>query len=186
MSENTSESTGRNADVSIAAGNASGRIEVAVDALMADVRGRVRERLRERILRHGGSRAFEDAQLFAEVENFLCRASEINDPNALILPTFLGDPETWHLETAIRWKSHRGGAAARALLFVKRRLLLPVFRWLFEYSRDNFERQRRVNRVLIACVQELAIETARLRGAVERLAPPPATDARNAKPPGGR
>ena len=38
---------------------------------------------------------------------------------------------------------------------------MPAFRWLFEYSRDNFERQRRVNRVLFACVQELAIETAR-------------------------
>ena len=40
---------------------------------------------------------------------------------------------------------------------------MPVLRWLFEYSRDNFERQRRVNRVLFACVQELALETARLR-----------------------
>ena len=47
------------------------------------------------------------------------------------------------------------------IVFVKRRLLMPVFRWLFEYSRDNFERQRRVNQVLFACVQELAIETAR-------------------------
>ena len=43
------------------------------------------------------------------------------------------------------------------------RALRPVMRWLFEYSRDNFERQRRVNDVLFACVQELAIETARLR-----------------------
>jgi hypothetical protein len=40
---------------------------------------------------------------------------------------------------------------------------MPVLRWLFEYSRDNFERQRRVNQVLFACVQELALETARLR-----------------------
>ena len=49
------------------------------------------------------------------------------------------------------------------IIFVKKRLVLPVVRWLFEYSRDNFERQRRVNAVLFACVQELAIETARLR-----------------------
>ena len=46
---------------------------------------------------------------------------------------------------------------------MKKRLVLPVVRWLFEYNRDNFERQRRVNAVLFACVQELAIETARLR-----------------------
>jgi len=44
-----------------------------------------------------------------------------------------------------------------------------VLRWLFEYSRDNFERQRRMNEVLSACVQELAIETARLRQEVHRL-----------------
>jgi hypothetical protein len=46
---------------------------------------------------------------------------------------------------------------------------MPVFRWLFEYSRDNFERQRQMNHVLAACVQELAIETARLRQDVRRL-----------------
>jgi len=49
--------------------------------------------------------------------------------------------------------------------------LLPVMRWLFEYSRDNFERQRRVNQVLFACVQELAVETARLRQELQRRSP---------------
>jgi hypothetical protein len=48
-------------------------------------------------------------------------------------------------------------------MFVKRRLIMPFVRWLFEYSRDNFERQRRVNQVLFACIQELAIENAALR-----------------------
>jgi hypothetical protein len=147
---------------------------VSVDAVMADVESRVRERLRDSVLRHGGSRAFEDAQLFAEVERLLYRASDVGDPGALILPAFLGDPETWHLDTAIRYKSHRSGAAARTLLFVKRRLLMPVLRWLFEYSRDNFERQRRVNHVLLACVQELAIEQSRLRSEVRRLSGEPA------------
>ena len=143
--------------------------EVSVDAAMARVQQRVRERLRDRVLRHGGSRAFEDAQLFAEVEDFLFKASDVGDPGALILPEFLGDPETWRLDTAIRYKSHRGGAAAAALLFAKRRLLMPVLRWLFEYSRDNFERQRRVNHVLLACVQELAVEQSRLRRELRRL-----------------
>jgi len=41
--------------------------------------------------------------------------------------------------------------------------VMPIVRWLFEYSRDNFERQRRVNQVLFACIQELAIENAALR-----------------------
>jgi hypothetical protein len=45
---------------------------------------------------------------------------------------------------------------------------MPVLRWLFEYSRDNFERQRRVNQVLFACVQQLSLETARLRRELEQ------------------
>lgn len=159
---------------------------VSVDAVMADVQDRVRERLREQVLRHGASRAFEDPQLFAEVERFLSNASDSGDPNALILPKFLGDPETWRLETAIRYKSHRGGAAARVLLFVKRRLLMPVVRWLFEYSRDNFERQRRVNHVLIACIQELAIETALLKQDVRRLSDTAAAAVSETEAPGGR
>jgi hypothetical protein len=85
-----------------------------------------------------------------------------------LLPELLGDPETWRLDTAMRYRSHRGGVGG-AIIFVKRRLLMPVLRWLFEYSRDNFERQRRMNDVLSACVQELAIETARLRQDLHRL-----------------
>jgi hypothetical protein len=46
---------------------------------------------------------------------------------------------------------------------------MPVLRWFYEFSRDNFERQRRVNQVLFACVQELAIETTRLRNEVREL-----------------
>jgi hypothetical protein len=40
---------------------------------------------------------------------------------------------------------------------------MPLLRWFYEFNRDNFERQRRINQVLFACVQELAIETTRLR-----------------------
>lgn len=130
---------------------------------MAELQGRVRERLRDHLLRHGASRAFEDPALFAEVERLLRSATDGSDVNALVLPELLGDPDTWRLETAMRYQSHRATGAASVIVFVKRRLLMPVFRWLFEYSRDNFERQRRVNQVLFACVQELAVETARLR-----------------------
>lgn len=130
---------------------------------MAEVHERVRARLRERLLSHGASRAFEDPALFAEVEHILQTATSTGDAQALLLPELLGDRETWRLQTAMRYQSHRGAGVAATLIFVKRRVLMPMFRWLFEYSRDNFERQRRVNRVLFACVQELAIETARLR-----------------------
>src|SRR5262249_5943078 len=89
-------------------------------------------------------------------------AIERSAPAALLLPELLGDPSTWRLDTAIRYQSHRGAAAA-PILFIKRRLIMPVLRFFYEFSRDNFERQHRVNQVLFACVQELAIETARLR-----------------------
>jgi hypothetical protein len=72
----------------------------------------------------------------------------------------------------MRYQSHRAPGPASIIVFFKRRLLMPVLRWLFEYSRDNFERQRRVNRVLFACVQELAVETARLRQELARPSRP--------------
>jgi hypothetical protein len=143
--------------------------DVAVDAVMADLQVRVRERLRQQLLRHGASPTLEDPAIFAAVERTLRTATDAANPGALLLPDLLGDPETWRLETAMRYHSHRQGAGA-AIMFVKRRLLMPVLRWLFEYSRDNFERQRRMNDVLCACVQELAIETASLRQEVRRLA----------------
>jgi hypothetical protein len=101
-------------------------------------------------------------------------AIERSQPAALLLPELLGDPSTWRLETAIKYETHRGGAGA-PIIFIKRRLLMPVIRWFYEFTRDNFERQRRINQVLFACVQELAIETARLRHelrALSRTEPP--------------
>jgi hypothetical protein len=143
--------------------------DVSVDAVMADLQGRVRERLRERLLRHGASTAFEDPSLFADVERLLHSATAAGDAKALILPELLGDPDTWRLDTAMRYQSHRSAGAGSMIILIKRRVLMPMLRWLFEYSRDNFERQRRVNEVLFACVQELALETAILRQELARL-----------------
>lgn len=135
---------------------------------MGELQGRVRERLRQQLLRHGASPAFDDPAVFDAVDALLRTATDSASPSALLLPELLGDPETWRLDTAMRYQSHRPGAGP-VLIFIKQRLLMPLFRWLFEYSRDNFERQRRMNDVLAACVQELAIETARLRQDVRRL-----------------
>jgi hypothetical protein len=142
--------------------------DVAVDTLMADLQHRVRERLRQQLLRHGASPALDDPALFADVERLLRSATDAASPGALLLPELLGDPATWRVDTAMRYQSHRAGAGP-FLIFIKQRLMMPVLRWLFEYSRDNFERQRRMNDVLSACIQELAIETARLRQEVSRL-----------------
>jgi hypothetical protein len=55
---------------------------------------------------------------------------------------------------------------------MKRRFLLPISRWLFEYSRENFRRQQRMNRILLACIEQLAIENARLRQDLDRVKKP--------------
>ena len=138
---------------------------------MAELQGRVRERLRAQVLASGGSPEFEDPAFFADVEALLHAAATNFDSTKLILPELLGDPETWRLNTAMRYQSHRARGPASVLIFVKSRLLMPVFRWLFEYSRDNFERQRRTNLVLFACVQELAVETARLKRELRERSP---------------
>jgi hypothetical protein len=139
-----------------------------VDAVMAELHDRVKARVRADVLRHGASPALADATLFADVERLLRNATDRSQPAALMLPELLGEPDTWRLETALHYRSHRSGPLAALFVFGKQRLLMPVLRWLFEYSRDNFERQRRVNYVLFACVQELAIETARLRAELQR------------------
>jgi len=130
---------------------------------MSELHARVRERLRQELLLSGASSAFQDPELFADVERLLQRALSSSDARALLLPELLGDPDTWRLQTAIHYQSHRSSVLASTIIFFKRRVVMPLFRWFFEYSHDNFERQRRVNQLLFACVQELAAETARLR-----------------------
>jgi hypothetical protein len=130
---------------------------------MAQLQDRVRARLRDELLQHGASRALEDPQVFAEVERVLRGAAGRTSARALLLPEVLGDPGTWRLEPALGFSSHRSALAARVIRGIKQRVLMPALRWLFEYSHDNFVRQQRVNHVLFACVQELAIQNAELR-----------------------
>jgi hypothetical protein len=144
------------------------RVDASVDAVVRDLQARVRERVRASLVRHGASGALADPALFEEIDAMLRAAVDRSRPPALLLPELLGDPATWRLAPAIRFVSHRGSAAG-PILFVKRRLIMPLLRFFYDYSRDNFERQRRVNDVLFACVQELAIETARLRQEVREL-----------------
>jgi hypothetical protein len=147
------------------AGDAAG---VDVDAVMAELHGRVRERLRGQLV-EAGSEAFADPAVFADVEGVMRAAVSTPEHTRLILPELLGEPDTWRLTTKMAYRSHRANGAASLILFIKQRVLMPLLRWLYEYSRDNFERQRRINHVLFACVQELALETALLRREVRRL-----------------
>jgi hypothetical protein len=141
---------------------------LSVDALMAELQGRAGDELRREVLRHGASPALEDPALFAEVERVLRQAIERRDARALLLPELAGDPARTRLETGLRLSSHRGAVAGRLIVGIKRRVLLPLMRWLFDYSRDNVARQQEINRILFACIQELAIQNAILRRELER------------------
>jgi len=136
--------------------------EIRVAPLMKEIERDVRSKIRRRLVKHGMP-AYEDEQIFEHVRALLQHAADGRDLNVLLLPELLGDEVEWTLEPGLRLSSHRGATTARAILFVKRRFVLPLTRWLFEYSQENFKRQQHINRILLACVEELAVENARLR-----------------------
>jgi len=133
---------------------------VTVERLMKEIEGAARRDRRERVVA-GGAAGYSDPELFAEVDEVLRRAVERSN-GTVLLPEVLPDDEEWRLDTSLRFSSHRP-LIGPAIVFVKQRLLLPLVRWLVDYNRDNFRRQQRVNRLLAACIEELAIENARLR-----------------------
>ena len=140
---------------------------VSVERLMAEIEDDVRQRRRKRLLARGAAAEYRDAELYAGVDEALRRAVDLRNHEALLLPDLLTGEADWDLSLHLRYASHRklvGGL----LIAIKRRVLLPMTRWLYEYSLENFRKQRRMNRTLFACIEELAIENARLRLAVER------------------
>jgi len=134
---------------------------------MREIEDRVRDEVRRQLLARGGAPDYQDPEVFRSVDRLLRRAAERPESHAL-LPDFLGPESEWHLQTHLKFSSHRS-MAGPLVLFVKQRILLPLTRWLYEYTADNFRRQDRVNRMLVACIEELAIENARLRRDLTRL-----------------
>ena len=142
----------------------AGEARVPVDAVMTELHGRVRERLRAQLLASGGSPDFEDPALFADVEALLHAAAGTPDSAKLILPELLGEPDTWRLTTSMRYQSHRARGPAAVLIFLKRHILMPVFRWLYEVQPRQF-RAPAAHQPGAVCVRAGA-------GARNRSAPP--------------
>ncbi|HUR32632.1 MAG TPA: hypothetical protein VM032_02485 [Vicinamibacterales bacterium] len=142
---------------------------LAVEHLMSQIEDDVRHLRRKRLLARGGAGEYRDPAIYAGVDEVLRRAIEARDHDALLVPDFLSSEADWNLSLHLKYASHRP-AVGRLLIAAKRRLLLPVMRWLYEYSLENFRKQRRINTVLFACIEELAIENARLRQALEAAA----------------
>lgn len=136
--------------------------KLRVDAVMHDIERDVRSRLRRHLVKRGGAAEYEDEALFDAVHAVLARAVDGRNLDAMLLPELLDSDVEWRMRTNLELSSHRP-TVGRAILFAKRRLLLPLTRWLFEYSQENFRRQQRINAVLFACIEDLAIENARLR-----------------------
>jgi hypothetical protein len=141
---------------------------VRVAPLMHTIEAEAAAKLRARLVESGAA-GYEDAQIFDRVLAALRRAADERESAALLLPEVLGPEEDWALDPVLRLSSHRPRSGG-AILFAKQRILMPLMRWLFEYSQENFRRQQRVNRVLMACVEELAVENARLRRDLDALA----------------
>ncbi len=140
---------------------------VATEAVMAEVRARVQATVRARLVR-GGVREFEDEATFAAAEALLERALQQSDRQSLLLPELLDDEGEWRVNPSLRLASHRP-VAGGVIVWLKQRLLLPVTRWLYDYSRENFARQERLDFVLMACLQQLAVENARLTARLDAL-----------------
>jgi hypothetical protein len=135
---------------------------IRVDEVMGEIERDVRTRLRRHLIKRGGAAEYEDQEIFDAVRAVLARAVDERNLDATLLPELLDGDVDWRLQTHLTLSSHRP-AAGRFILFAKRKVLLPLTRWLFEYSQDNFRRQHHLNRLLFACIEELAIENARLR-----------------------
>jgi hypothetical protein len=144
---------------------------------MRQIEDDVRRVRRTRLLARGGADDYRDADVYEGVDIVLRRALEARNHDALLLPDLLSSDADWKLTTDLRITSHRS-IVGPAVVFVKRRLLLPLLRWLNEDSLENFRRQQRVNLVLFACIEEITIENARLRKAVGAVVSdePPETD----------
>jgi hypothetical protein len=130
-----------------------------IDEVMREIEDEVRRTRRERLLAQGGAAGYADPAIYASVDALLRRAL---DQDTLLLPDLIDGDDEWRLATHLRLSSHRR-LLGPLIVFLKRRALLPLTRWLFEYSRENFRRQQRINHLLISCVEQLAIENARLR-----------------------
>jgi hypothetical protein len=144
--------------------------KLRVDAVMGEIERDVRARLRLHLIKRGGAADYQDEEIFDAVHALLARAVDERNLDATLLPELLDSDLEWRLRTHLALTTHRP-AVGRFILFAKKKILLPMTRWLFEYSQENFRRQDHLNRMLFACIEELALENARLRRDIQSALP---------------
>ena len=107
--------------------------KVRVDAVMGEIERDVRTRLRRHLIKRGGAADYNDEEIFDTVRSVLARAVDERNLDATLLPELLDTDVEWRLQTHLALTTHRP-AVGRFILFAKRRILLPMTRWLFEYK----------------------------------------------------
>src|SRR3954470_21138241 len=110
--------------------------EVSVERLMRELGGDISNERRARIVARGGASEYRDPALYARVEEVFRRVLDARDHNALLLPHLLDDEDAYTLQLRLRYASHRKFIGP-LLIFIKRAILLPLNRWLYEYSLEN-------------------------------------------------
>jgi hypothetical protein len=128
---------------------------------MREIGDDVRRARQKRLLARGASSEYQDLAVYERVERALNRALAARESGVLLLPELFEDAADVRLTEQLRVTSHRP-LLGPLIVFVKRRIILPLTRTLFEYCQDNFRRQQQVNEVLMACIEELALENALL------------------------
>jgi glycosyltransferase involved in cell wall biosynthesis len=135
---------------------------LAVEPIMARLRLQARERL--------GFGHDRDREAYEEVKAVFQAAHEALAPGAPFYPQVLGLEEEWEVPTPLTWETHRGRVGG-VILWLKRRILFPLNRWLYSYTWHNLRRQQRLNLLLLSAVESLAVSHARLRQELEELRP---------------
>jgi hypothetical protein len=134
---------------------------------MRDVRDQVRADLHARMIAQGAGDDFDSRAVFDAVDELFTQALAHENQRALLLPAYF--EEAWKPALSLDFPGHRSRLAAGAIRFAKIKLVMPVVRWLFEYAQENFRRQHRVNVALMATVQTLAADHARLKARLADL-----------------
>lgn len=132
-----------------------------VEDLMEEVRRRVRDRL------GSGNLGNEEASVL--IEEVMQNALDLRDGEGRLQSVdLLGPEEEWVLNRPLRFSSHRG-TVGRYIVWAKEKVIFPLTRWLYEYTRMGFFKQHRMNLTLLACLESVITQNASLQARVRIL-----------------
>jgi hypothetical protein len=146
-----------------------------VDEIMAFIQRKIDER------RRGG--VLYDDEIRAETAIWLSELLVDQAHGESSIQHYLDTVGDWRLLLHPNFSTHRGRIGRLALWF-KKRILYPPLRWIVEHGEANAWRQDRLNLMLLNLIEEMALETGRLKARLARLekerapseTPPPPPD----------